>query len=48
LVSSPTFLGPSGSGKSTLAKLLPRFDDVTGGRVTIGGRDIRDYSTEEL
>ncbi|WP_181722794.1 ABC transporter ATP-binding protein [Nocardia gipuzkoensis] len=41
-------VGPSGSGKSTLAKLLPRFYDVTGGRITIGGRDIRDYSTEEL
>lgn len=41
-------VGPSGSGKSTLAKLLPRFYDVTGGRITIGDRDIRDYSTEEL
>ncbi|MEV0356890.1 ABC transporter ATP-binding protein [Nocardia sp. NPDC050697] len=41
-------VGPSGSGKSTLAKLLPRFYDVTGGRITIGGRDIRDYGTEEL
>ncbi|WP_067646920.1 ABC transporter ATP-binding protein [Nocardia harenae] len=41
-------VGPSGSGKSTLAKLLPRFYDVTGGRITIGGKDIRDYGTEEL
>ncbi|NKY30153.1 ABC transporter ATP-binding protein [Nocardia gamkensis] len=41
-------VGPSGSGKSTLAKLLPRFYDVTGGRITIDGRDIRDYSTDEL
>lgn len=41
-------VGPSGSGKSTLAKLLPRFYDVTGGRITIGGRDIRDFGTEEL
>ncbi|GAA5050800.1 ABC transporter ATP-binding protein [Nocardia callitridis] len=41
-------VGPSGSGKSTLAKLLPRFYDVGSGRITIGGRDIRDFSTEEL
>lgn len=41
-------VGPSGSGKSTLAKMLPRFYDVDSGRITIGGRDIRDFSTEEL
>ncbi|MFF3225039.1 ABC transporter ATP-binding protein [Nocardia suismassiliense] len=41
-------VGPSGSGKSTLAKLVPRFYDVDSGRITIGGRDIRDYSTEDL
>ncbi|WP_459549281.1 ABC transporter ATP-binding protein [Nocardia sp. X0981] len=41
-------VGPSGSGKSTLAKLLPRFYDVDTGRITIGGRDIRDFPTEEL
>ncbi|MEV6337353.1 ABC transporter ATP-binding protein [Nocardia vinacea] len=41
-------VGPSGSGKSTLAKLLPRFYDVGTGRITIAGRDIRDFSTEEL
>ncbi|WP_338771949.1 ABC transporter ATP-binding protein [Nocardia vulneris] len=41
-------VGPSGSGKSTLGKLVPRFYDVDSGRITIGGRDIRDYSTEEL
>ncbi|MBO0853948.1 MAG: ABC transporter ATP-binding protein [Nocardia sp.] len=41
-------VGPSGSGKSTLACLLPRFYDVTSGRITIDGRDIREYSTEEL
>ncbi|WP_433523193.1 ABC transporter ATP-binding protein [Nocardia pseudovaccinii] len=41
-------VGPSGSGKSTLAKLLPRFYDVRAGRITIAGRDIRDFSTEEL
>ncbi|MEV6323078.1 ABC transporter ATP-binding protein [Nocardia sp. NPDC051787] len=41
-------IGPSGSGKSTLAKLLPRFYDVGTGRISIGGRDIRDFSSEEL
>ncbi|WP_084478476.1 ABC transporter ATP-binding protein [Nocardia jejuensis] len=41
-------VGPSGSGKSTLAKLLPRFYDVNAGRITIGGRDIRDFATSEL
>ncbi|HOC93125.1 MAG TPA: ABC transporter ATP-binding protein [bacterium] len=35
-------VGPSGSGKSTIAKLLPRFYDVTEGRITIEGVDIRD------
>ncbi|OZF26335.1 ABC transporter ATP-binding protein [Rhodococcus sp. 14-2483-1-2] len=41
-------VGPSGSGKSTLAALLPRFYDVDSGRITIGGVDIRDFSSEEL
>ncbi|MCA2210116.1 ABC transporter ATP-binding protein [Nocardia rosealba] len=41
-------VGPSGSGKSTLAKLLPRFYDVGAGRITIDGRDIREFSSEAL
>ncbi|WP_083870592.1 ABC transporter ATP-binding protein [Nocardia aobensis] len=41
-------VGPSGSGKSTLARLLPRFYDVTAGRITIGGKDVRQYSTAQL
>ena len=41
-------VGPSGSGKSTLARLLPRFYDVTDGRITIGGTDVRDFATEDL
>jgi ATP-binding cassette subfamily B protein len=41
-------VGPSGSGKSTLATLLPRFHDVTGGAVRIGGVDVRDIAPERL
>ncbi|MFF7855200.1 ATP-binding cassette domain-containing protein [Streptomyces sp. NPDC007904] len=41
-------VGPSGSGKSTLASLLPRFRDVTGGSIRIGGVDIREMSLEDL
>lgn len=41
-------VGPSGSGKSTLARLLPRFHDVTGGRIVLGGRDIRELPPAEL
>lgn len=41
-------VGPSGSGKSTLAKLLPRFYDVGAGRITIDGRDIREFTSEDL
>ncbi|MQA11647.1 MAG: ATP-binding cassette domain-containing protein [Pseudonocardiaceae bacterium] len=41
-------VGPSGSGKSTLATLLPRFHDVTGGAVRIGGADVREIAPGEL
>jgi ATP-binding cassette subfamily B protein len=41
-------VGPSGAGKSTLARLLFRFYDVTGGRVLIDGRDIRDFTQQSL
>lgn len=42
------FIGSTGSGKSTLINLLPRFYDVTDGRITIGGVDIRDVPQHEL
>lgn len=41
-------VGPSGSGKSTLARLLFRFYDVTGGRITLDGQDIRQVSQKSL
>src|SRR5699024_10837642 len=42
------FVGMSGGGKSTLVTLIPRFYDVTEGRVMLDGRDIRDYTIESL
>ena len=41
-------VGPSGSGKTTLCHLMARFWDVQGGRVTLGGRDVRAYSYDSL
>jgi subfamily B ATP-binding cassette protein MsbA len=41
-------VGPSGAGKTTIASLLPRFWDVTGGRITLDEIDIRDLSLKEL
>ena len=42
------FLGPTGSGKSTVVNLIPRFYDVTKGRITIDGRDLRDFPQDSL
>ena len=42
------FVGMSGAGKSTLMDLVPRFHDVTSGRITIDGRDLRDVSQASL
>src|SRR5437762_2854299 len=41
-------VGPSGAGKSTLVKLLPRFYDVTGGRIALDGIDVRDATLASL
>ena len=42
------FVGPSGAGKSTLVNLIPRFFDVTGGRILLDGNDVRDVSLDSL
>lgn len=41
-------VGPSGAGKSTLLDLLPRFHDVSDGRITFDGTDVRDFALESL
>ena len=41
-------VGPSGSGKTTMCSLIARFWDVAGGRICIGGRDVRDYTLDSL
>ncbi len=41
-------IGSTGCGKSSLVQLMPRFYDVTGGKITIDGTDIRDVSIESL
>jgi ATP-binding cassette subfamily B protein len=41
-------LGGTGSSKSSLVQLIPRLYDVTGGRVTVGGVDVREYDIETL
>jgi ATP-binding cassette subfamily B multidrug efflux pump len=41
-------MGQTGSGKSTIINLIPRFYEVTGGRVTVDGHDVRDVTIESL
>lgn len=41
-------VGPSGAGKSTLVSLIPRFWDVSAGRVLLDGQDVRDYAKRDL
>ena len=45
---SIALVGPSGSGKTTICSLLPRFYDVTGGQVTIDGKDVRTLTLQSL
>ena len=46
--STTAVVGPSGGGKTTLCNLLARFWDVQGGRITVGGRDVREYKLDSL
>ncbi|MBN2388960.1 MAG: ABC transporter ATP-binding protein [Anaerolineales bacterium] len=41
-------VGPTGVGKSTLVSLIPRFYDVTAGKILLDGRDLRDYTLDSL
>lgn len=41
-------VGPSGSGKSTIAQLIPRFWDISGGKISIGGVSVRDMELDQL
>ncbi|MGJ7910976.1 ABC transporter ATP-binding protein [Neobacillus sp. LXY-1] len=46
--SSTALVGPTGAGKTTVVNLLTRFYDVTGGRILLDGRDIREYTRDSL
>ncbi len=45
---SIAIVGPTGAGKTTIVKLMMRFYELNGGRILVDGRDIRDYSRQEL
>lgn len=45
---SIALVGPSGGGKTTICSLLPRFYELTGGKITIDGEDIKDFTLESL
>lgn len=46
--STTAIVGPSGSGKTTICNLIARFYDVSRGRITLGGTDVRKYSLDSL
>jgi ATP-binding cassette subfamily B protein len=46
--SSTALVGPTGAGKTTIVNILTRFYDVTGGRILLDGRDIREYTRDSL
>lgn len=45
---SIALVGPSGGGKTTICSLLPRFYELTGGKITIDGEDIKDFTLQSL
>nr|WP_326186414.1 ABC transporter ATP-binding protein [uncultured Oscillibacter sp.] len=45
---STAIIGPSGSGKTTICNLIARFYDVQGGRVSVGGHDVRELTCDSL
>ena len=46
--STCAIVGPSGSGKTTLCSLIARFWDVDAGQILVGGRDVREYTSDSL
>ncbi len=46
--SKTAIVGPSGSGKTTIINLIARFHDVDSGKISLGGKDIREYKVESL